>query len=178
MDFTRFFISNLSNTLDFLPLLIAALVTDLIIIIIFLSSKNKSKTLTQLYKKNGIFTAISDVITIVFIIMTADLLYPFIFSKFSALPFICLAIITQIIHDLIIVTSLNSIPRGKNDILDKFKDYTKDFGPVNYFTHSLMVISTIIIASLLSSLSNKTKLIFLSTLFPIFYIIYSWVHEL
>jgi len=177
MDFTRFFISNLSNTLDFLPLLIATIVTDLIIILTVLSGKNKSKTLTNLYKKNGIFTAMADVITIVFIISTTDLLYPFIFSKFSTLPFICLAVIIQIIHDLIIVTCLNSIPRGKNDIVDKFKDYTKEFGPVNYFIHSLMVISTIIISSLLSSLSNKTNLIFLSTLFPIFYIMYSWVHK-
>jgi hypothetical protein len=83
-------------------------------------------------------------------------------------------VIVQLIHDLLFAQLFYSIPRGNSEILDTFKDYATEFGPVILLADAAMIISTILIASFLSTRSVNTNIIVLLViLYLVPYFIYS-----
>ena len=68
----------------------------------------------------------------------------------------------------------NSIPRGVSKIMDTFKDYAKENGATILLADSLMMISTILLATYFISFNVNTNIIlFIIALYVIVYFIYS-----
>jgi hypothetical protein len=152
-------IHNFSDTADYLPILNGVLITDLVVILFLISGVIKSKVLQQWYRDLSLSAVIADVLIIVIGIIIARFLYPYIFAKYSLLKFILLAVGIQVIHDILFYLLCISVPRGKSKILDIFKDYGKEKGTGAIMADSLMMVSSILIASHLKGHLFNTNII-------------------
>jgi hypothetical protein len=165
-------ISHFDHVADYLPILNAALIVDMIGIFGTFKGIIDSKTLKTWYKKYNIMALIADVLSIVVGIVLARFFYPYVFSTFNIFYFSGLAVCIQIFHDLLFYTIFQNTPIGHNAMLDFFKVYAKEVGWKAVLADSTMIIATCLIASILSkSLNANTNiilLIFLSYLVPYF----------
>jgi hypothetical protein len=100
-------------------------------------------------------------IIIIGIIITRYI-YPYVFGEtFSLIKFIGLAILIQITHDILFYYMFKLVPRGKNMMLDTFKDYANEVGFKAVLSDSLMMILACILSSYFVSLSLNTNIIIL-----------------
>ncbi len=167
-------IHNFKNTADYLPILNGVLFTDLVVILLLMKGAFQSKVLQKWYKDLSLSAVIADVLIIVLGIIIARFLYPYIFSKYSLLKFIGLAVLIQVTHDILFYFFCQSIPRGKSRILDIFKDYGKEKGSGAIIADSLMMISSILLASYLKGQNLNTNMIILILLvYLVPYMLYS-----
>lgn len=155
-------ISNFNNTSDYLSILNGALITDLCVIFLLIFGFIKSKVLIEWYRKYNLSAVIADVLIIVIGIIMARFAYPYVFGvKFSLIKFIGLAVIIQILHDILFYYMFKLVPRGKNMMLDTFKDYANEVGFKAVISDSLMIISTCLLSSYFVSLNLNTNIIIL-----------------
>lgn len=154
-------ISRFANVSDYLPILNGALITDLIVIALAISGFIKSVTLKEWYHKYGLAAVLGDVLILVIGVIIVRAIYYLVFSKFSILSFVGLAVIVQLIHDLSFSQMMNAIPRGWSMIMDTFKDYGKEMGVLILIADALMIAGTSILGSLLASSSLNTNIIVL-----------------
>lgn len=154
-------ISRFANVSDYLPILNGALITDLIVIALAISGFIKSVTLKEWYHKYGLAAVLGDVLILVIGVIIVRAIYFLIFSKFSIVFFVGLAVIVQLIHDLSFAQLMNAIPRGRSMIMDTFKDYGKEMGVLILIADALMIAGTSILGSLLASSSLNTNIIVL-----------------
>ena len=167
-------ISNFKNWNDYLPILNAVIITDIIIILLMLFNIIKSETLRDWYKKLNLSAVICDVLIIFIVIVITRFLYSYVFDIFSLWKFILLSVIVQIIHDLSFYKLVISIPKGKSLIIDLFKNYGNENGFYAIFFDSLMMISSCLFATLFSSFGININLIILVlTVYIVPYLIYS-----
>jgi len=167
-------ISNFNNTSDYLPIITAALIIDLLVILRLILGQVKSVSLTDWYHKYGISGVLADVLSISLGVVLVRHFYHFIFTKYSLLSFLFLTVIVQITHDLLFAQFFMSVPRGRSAILDTFKDYAKESGPSVLLNDALMMIFTVLLSSILAGLSlNANILIFLFSLYLVPYFLYS-----
>jgi hypothetical protein len=163
-------ISHFGKIADYLPILNAALIVDLVGVFGTFKGFINSKMLKLWYKKYHLMAVIADVLSIVIGLILARFFYYYIFSTFNLVSFAGLAVAIQIFHDLLFYIIFQNIPIGHNAMLDFFKMYAKEVGVMAVLADSTMIIATCIIASLLSkSLStnaNIVLLIFVSYLVP------------
>jgi hypothetical protein len=165
---------NFYSTKDYLYIITAAIITDLIVIGRLIFGKIKSTTLKTWYHKYNISGVLADVLSIVIGVILARFIYPFIFTKYYLLLFIGLAVLIQICHDLLFTYFFQHVPRGRSQILDTFKDYANQMGPIILVADALMIISTILISTFLSTLSLNTNIIVLIvSLYIVPYFLYS-----
>lgn len=154
-------ISRFANVSDYLPILNGALITDLIVIALAISGFIKSATLKEWYHKYGVAAVLGDVLILVIGVIIVRAIYYLVFSKFSILSFVGLAVLVQLIHDLSFAQMMNMIPRGRSMIMDTFKDYGKEMGVLILIADALMIAGTSILGSLLASSSLNTNIIVL-----------------
>lgn len=168
-------ISNFNNVSDLLPILNGAIITDIIVILLLIFGFIDSKVLKEWYIKYHINAVIADVLIIVIGIIITRKLYPIIFgNKFNLMYFIILAVIIQIIHDILFYIFFTNVPVGSNKMIDTFKDYAKENSYKAIIADSLMVISTSLIASFLASQNTNTNVIVLVLIIYIVpYLIYT-----
>ena len=160
MKFTD--ISHFERLSDYLPILNAAILTDIGGIFLLLHKKIESKYLREWYKKYQLSAVIMDVLILVIGAVLARLIYPFVFSSgFSLLGLAILAVVIQVTHDILFAVGFNRIPRGKSEIVDLFQDYGKEIGGWILVADAVMMISTIIVGSLFASLSLHTNILLL-----------------
>ena len=165
-------ISVFSNTQDLLPILNGALLVELIVLFLSLSQKNQG-SLVKWYKDYRLSAVIADVLVVVLGILVTRFIYPFVFSTFSIWKFIGLLLVVQIIHDTLFYKLFTSIPRGKNIMLDLFKDYAKTAGITAILGDSLIVIFSALFASILGGVSlNYNLCILCFTLYLLPYFLY------
>ena len=167
-------ISNFSKTSDYFPILNGAIITDLIVILRVILGMITKNTLKVWYKKYGLSAVIADVLIIVLGILLTRFIYPYIFKEYSIFLFSGLAVCIQLIHDILFAQLCYAIPRGKSEIMDTFKDYANEFGPIILFADAMMMVSSIVIASILASLSfNANIIVFIISVYIIPYFLYS-----
>jgi hypothetical protein len=155
-------ISEFNNTGDYLSILNGALITDLCVIFLLIFGAIKSKVLVEWYRKYNLSAVIADVLIIVIGIIMARFAYPYVFGeKFSLIKFIGLAVAIQIVHDILFYYMFNLVPRGKNRMLDTFKDYANEVSFKAILSDSLMIISTCLLSSYFVSLNLNTNIIIL-----------------
>ena len=167
-------ISNFNNVSDYLPILNSVIITDIFVILLLISGFIKSNVLQNWYRKLTLSAVIADVLIIVIGIIIARFLYPYIFSKYSLPKFLLLALLIQITHDILFYLFCTSVKRGKSQILDIFKDYGKEKGSRAIIADSLMMISSILIASYLKDKTlNFNIIILIISIYLVPYMIYS-----
>jgi len=155
-------ISDFNNTADYLSILNGALITDLCVIFLLIFGFIKSKVLIEWYRKYNLSAVIADVLIIVIGIIMARFAYPYVFGeKFSLIKFIGLAVVIQILHDILFYYMFKLVPRGKNMMLDTFKDYANEVGFKAVVSDSLMIISTCLLSSYFVSLNLNSNIIIL-----------------
>jgi uncharacterized protein YacL len=118
-------LSNFNHLDDYLPIVVAALIVDMFILLRMVFGYINIKSLNNWYNRFGFLAVIADVLSIVIGIIISRFLYPFIFKEYSLFYFLILICIVQITHDLSFAFFFNTIPRGNSDIIDVFKDYAK-----------------------------------------------------
>jgi uncharacterized protein YacL len=154
-------IANFNNTNDYLPLLNATIMTDIIVILLTKTDTLKSHFLKKWYSQYNLSAVIADVLIIVIGLIIARALYYYVFNTFSIVKFTILAVTIQIIHDLLFYAFFSSVPRGMNQMLDNFKDYAKEASYRSILGDSAMMIMSCLLGSILANDNTNTNIIVL-----------------
>jgi hypothetical protein len=167
-------IVNFSNTSDYLPLLNAVLITDLFVILLLNTSIIKSQVLRKWYSQYNLSAVVADVLIILIGLIITRAIYYYVFETFSLLKFTILAVIVQIIHDVLFYMFFSSVPRGVNKMLDTFKDYANEVSYKAIFADSGMMIMSCILASyLVNRTMNINIIVLISFLYLLPYLLYN-----
>jgi hypothetical protein len=164
-------IANFYNTSDYLPILNAALIVDLIVVLMLQKGIIKSKVLAKWYRSFHLGAFMADVLSLVIGVVIARFIYTFFGLKWNILLFLVIAVLVQLCHDLIFAKFFYTVPRGLSAILDVFKDYANELGLVILRADAEMIIGTVLLGSLLSNMNlnnNIILLIFVSYMVPYF----------
>ena len=167
-------ISHFSNTADYLPILSAAIIVDLVVMMNVVFGQIKATSLAVWYQQFGGLAVLADVLILVIGIIIARFLYPFLFSKWSLPLFLGLTIAVQVAHDLLFAALFNAMPRGSSAIVDVFQRYATEVGFIILLADAMMIGGTVLLGSLLASQSlNTNMIVFLVALYVIPYVLYS-----
>lgn len=156
--------------MNIIALVVAVLWVDLIVIFISLYGVF-GKTIREWYAKFGPVAVLSDCLIIILGIMLASLIYP----TASTLELILLAVIIQLVHDLLFyILVIQKMPEGQNGIIDLFKKYADEGGYRILIADASMVTASILGQYYLESQSTEVTsfLGFLAT-YALSYIIYT-----
>ena len=168
----------LLNSNNYLAIINAALITDMFVIVLLIAGVIKSNVLINWYKTYNLSAVICDVLIIVIGVLIARAVYPYIFGNktpFSIVKFTGLAVVIQIIHDVIFNGIITAIPRGSNRMVDTFKAYAKEVGIKAILSDSAMMISTCLISNYLVGMdSGVNSVTFIVSLYLLPYLIYTW----
>ena len=172
MQFTN--ISNAGNLEDYIPILTAAIVIDMLVSTIscvYLNTQN----LKRWYKTYNLGAVLADVLILVIAVQITRYIYPLIFDEWCLWKFILLALVVQIIHDLLFYALFYTIPRGASGIIDLFKDYAGELGGMAIVGDSVLIIGTVLLASFLAGLDLGTNIfILICAVYLVPYFVYSF----
>ena len=167
-------IANFNNTSDYLPLFNGVLITDLFVILLSNMKIIQSSVLIKWYADYNLSAVIADVLIIFIGLIIVRAIYYYIFTEFSILKFIALALVVQFIHDMLFYALFSSVTRGMNRMLDTFKDYAKEVSYKAIISDGGMMVMASLIASFLASKNLNTNLIvMISSLYLLPYILYN-----
>ena len=167
-------IADFNNINDYLPLFNAVLITDLFVILLSNMSIIKSEVLRKWYSQYNLSAVIADVLIILIGLIITRAIYYYIFDKFSILKFIIIAVIVQIIHDILFYIFFRNIPRGVNKMLDTFKDYAIDVSYKAILSDSgMMIMSCLIAFYLVNKNTNANIIVLISALYLLPYLLYN-----
>jgi uncharacterized protein YacL len=134
----------------------------------------KSQVLRQWYAQYNLSAVIADVLIILIGLIITRAIYYYIFDSFSIVKFVILAVIVQIIHDILFYVFFSNIPRGVNKMIDTFKDYAKEVSYKAILADSGMMIMSCLLASYLVNKNTNTNIIVLiSFLYLLPYLLYN-----
>ena len=168
-------IADFKNIKDYLPLFNAVLITDLFVIFLLNTRLIKSNVLRQWYSQFNLSAVIADVLIILIGLIITRAIYYYVFDSFSIVKFALLAVLVQMIHDILFYGFFSSVPRGVNKMIDTFKDYAKEVSYKAILADSGMMVMSCVIASYLVTKTTNTNIIVLiafSYLLP--YMLYNW----
>jgi hypothetical protein len=154
-------IANFNNTNDYISILSAVIITDLIVILLLNINLIKTKSLKSWYNTFNLSAVIADVLVIVLVLILTRYLYYKIFKEFSIIKFIFLALSLQITHDILFYIMITLIPKGSNRMIDVFKDYANEVSYWAIIADSLMMISASLLAYYFVNLDMNTNIIIL-----------------
>jgi hypothetical protein len=120
-----------------------------------------SKVLKEWYRSYNLSAVIADVLIIMIVILITKKIYNYIFKEFSLNKFILLALIIQIIHDILFYILITIIPKGSNRMIDTFKDYAKEVSYGAIIGDSLMIITACILFNYFEKMDTNTNIIIL-----------------
>lgn len=167
-------ISNANKLTDYVPIFAAALIVDMLVSTISCTVFNTTQ-LKRWYKTYNLGAVISDVFIIAIGILIARYLYPLIFKEWCIWKFIFLALVIQIIHDILFYGLFSAIPRGASGIMDVFKDYAGEYGGWAVFADSILILGSVLLASYLATLDMGTNLfILVIAVYLVPYFVYSF----
>jgi hypothetical protein len=167
-------ISDFNNINDYLPLFNAVLITDLFVIFLLNIGLIQSQVLRKWYSQYNLSAVIADVLIIFIGLIITRAIYSYIFDSFSILNFVILAVIVQIIHDILFYVFFTNIPRGVNRMIDTFKDYANEVSYKAILADSGMMIMSCLIAYYLVNKNTNTNIIVLiSFLYLLPYLLYN-----
>jgi hypothetical protein len=168
-------ISQFNDITDYLPIITAILIVEIITIILSFTHITQSGFLKIWYKEYKLSAVLADVSLIFLGIVIARALYPFIFDTFSILYFILLVVVIQVIHDILFYIMIRQIPKGVNKIIDILKDYADEISYWAILGDSAMMISSVLFAGLLANFDMNTNIIILAFLVYILqFILYTY----
>jgi hypothetical protein len=168
-------IDDFNNTSHYLPILNASILADIIVlIIVYYTPFFNSKFLMKYYEEYRLGAIIADVLILVIGMIIARYHYKTFFNEFSILNFLVLALVIQIIHDILFFLFFSSVPVGKNKFLDIFKKYAKEVSWGAILGDSFMIILTVLFSVYFSKQSYNYNIILLTVLvYLIPYVLYT-----
>ena len=172
-------LTDVNKNSDLLFITLGVLVTDVIVLFLARYYPNIfGEALNTWYDKFGLAAVLSDVTVIVIGFQIARYLYTQFIAPdiltYSPLYFITLLVLVQAIHDILFyVGVIAPLPKGLNQMIDVFKEYSKG-GSKIIGGDALLMISSFLFASLFKGLpehvSASTVLV---TLYTLPYILYN-----
>jgi len=167
-------IAVFNNTNDYLPLFNGVLLTDLFVIALSNAKVIDSRVLKTWYADYNLSAVIADVLIIFIGLIIVRSIYYYIFAEFSLLKFVFLALIVQVIHDMLFYAFFKSVPRGMNKMLDTFKDYANEVSYKAVISDGGMMIMAAVVASYLAGKNLNTNIIVMILLLYILpYLLYN-----
>ena len=94
-------------------------------------------------------------------IIIARYLYKYFFGAFNIWKFTGLAVMIQIIHDILFYLFFKTVPSGYNSMLDFFKDYANEVGINAILGDSFMMILACLLSSHFATYSLNGNIIIL-----------------
>jgi hypothetical protein len=168
-------ISQFNNTRDYLPIITAILIVEIITIILSFTNITQSSFLQVWYKKYQLSAVLADVSLIFLGVVIARAIYPYLFDTFSMINFIILIVVIQMIHDILFYLMILQIPKGVNRIIDILKDYADEISYWAILGDSAMMIASVLIAGVLANFDANTNMILLAFLVYILqFILYTY----
>jgi hypothetical protein len=168
-------ISQFNNTRDYLPIITAILIVEIITIILSFTNITQSSFLKVWYKKYQLSAVLADVSLIFLGVVIARAIYPYLFDTFSMINFIVLIVVIQMIHDILFYLMILQIPKGVNRIIDILKDYADEISYWAILGDSAMMIASVLIAGVLANFDANTNMILLAFLVYILqFILYTY----
>jgi hypothetical protein len=168
-------ISQFNDTTDYLPIITAILIVEIITIILSFTNITQSSFLKVWYKKYQLSAVLADVSLIFLGVVIARAIYPYIFDTFSMINFIVLIVVIQMIHDILFYLMILQIPKGVNRIIDILKDYADEISYWAILGDSAMMIASVLIAGVLANFDANTNTIILAFLVYILqFILYTY----
>jgi hypothetical protein len=167
-------ISHFGNTGDYLPIITAALIVDMVIIFSMDLGYTRVASLTAWYESFGGLAVLADVLSITIGVILARFAYTTVFSKYSLPVFLAVTCAVQVTHDLLFTGVIYGIPRGNSRMLDVFKDYGDEVGATILLIDAAMMISTVLLASWFAGFSqNYQTILLIVALYILPYLLYS-----
>tara|TARA_B100001063_G_scaffold246747_1_gene287382 strand:- start:936 stop:1532 length:597 start_codon:yes stop_codon:yes gene_type:complete len=168
---------DVKDKFEYIPIVTANIVADLLIIWITFSKvlgNGKSwQILTKWYKKYRLSAMMADILIGVIYLILARQIVGYMNMDISLFGFGVLAVMIQIICDMLFYLVFTLIPKNHNDMLDLFKDWASYAKLDALWGDSILVLVAVVLSSYLNILSFDTNifmLIFSMYLIP--YIIY------
>lgn len=170
-------VSNYKNEGDWLYLATGAVVVDLAMV--FMTKYPGSnpvfgvKVLNDWYTKFGALAAASDILSILIGIFFARLIYGLLGGPIWV--FIAAILGFQLFHDILFyVGVIIPLPKGENEMIDVFKAYAAENGSAILLADSIIMLSSIGVASFLKGMSPVyTTGTLLVALYALCYILYT-----
>ena len=154
--------TNYDNKFEYLPIITANIYADLFIIFATFSRiYYKILTLEGWYKKYRLSAMIADILIGVLYILLGRYLVYTLKLNVGLTAFALLCVIIQVIFDFLFYLLFTLVPLGANNMLDFFKDYSKEVGANALLGDSVLVILAVIISALLNARSYDTNIVFL-----------------
>jgi len=151
-----------NNPFEYVPILTANIYADLFIIFVtFAKIYVQSKSLEGWYKKYRLSAMIADILIGVLYMLLGRYLVFKSGRKIGLTAFAFLCVIIQLIFDFLFYIFFTIVPKGSNDMLDYFKDYSKNVGVGALIGDSFLVIMAVLISALLNQSSYNTNIVFL-----------------
>jgi len=167
-------VSQFANVGDYLPIVLAALLVDMVILARVAFDSLHIKSLNDWYIQFGGLAVLADVLSIVIGVIIARFLYTLFINGYSLVAFLGLTVAVQFVHDVLFAGFFYSVPRGKSAILDVFKDYADEVGYTILFADAAMMVSTVLLGSYLANFSANTNIILLIvSLYILPYLLYT-----
>lgn len=168
-------ISQFDNIDDYLPIITAILIVEIITIVLSFTHITESKFLRIWYKKYLLSAVLADVSLIFLGFVITRALYYYVFDEFSIINFILLMVAIQVIHDTLFYLMITSIPKGTNRIIDILKDYADEISYWAIIGDSMMMISSALIAAYIAYFEVNTNIIIFAFLVYILqFILYTY----
>jgi hypothetical protein len=168
-------ISQFDNIDDYLPIITAILIVEIITIILSFTNITESKFLKVWYKDYKLYAILADVSLIFLGFVITRALYYYVFDEFSIINFILLMVAIQVIHDTLFYLMITSIPKGSNKIIDILKDYADEISYWAILGDSMMMISSALIAAYIAYFEVNTNIIIFAFLVYILqFILYTY----
>jgi uncharacterized protein YacL len=162
-------ISDFKNNDDLLPIFLAVIIIDFIVILIAKHTTFFGKQINVWYDKLGMTAVLLDVFIIVIGLLITRFIFTYFNLTFSSIKFIIVALFVQVVHDFGLYKLFIENHKGGNLILEIYKDYAKENGAKIILADSMMVIGSCLLAMYLKSIPiyiNITLLIFIIYLIP------------
>ena len=163
-------ISNFDNINDYLPILNGCINAELVIMTLVFMGLFKSAYLEKWYKKYQLSAVFADILILFIGLIITRFLYKYIFSDFNIWKFTLLAVLIQIIHDIIFYLLFKNLPLGYNKMFDFFKKYAKEVGVKAIIGDSFMIILTCLLSAYFASFNLNINIITL--IISLYYIPY------
>ena len=164
----------MSKTSDILSIVTGAVLVELLIFVLILIKYITSPPLMAWYKRFHLGAVLADILSASLGVIIARFIASTYFTNISFGIFLLLVIGVQVTHDILFSSLFFAIPRGSSAILDVFKDYGKQVGGMIILYDSIIMIGTVLFASLFASQSLNTNIIVLLLgLYTIPYVLYS-----
>lgn len=166
-------ITSYKNVGDWNYIFVAVLIVDFIVIVLSKYTFNVN-SLNEWYDKFGVLAISSDVLSILLGIAVTRYIYTCMKLN-NPLYFMLILVGFQLFHDILFyLTIIKPIPYGHNSMIDVFKNYSEEAGAKILVADALMMIFSVVIASLLKSSSGHlTIFVGLLTAYALCYIVYT-----